>query len=276
VFAFGGSVMWGMGAPDWGTLPAHLQATLSRELARPVCVVNFGERGHVSTQGVIQLIWQLQRGAIPDLVIFLDGVNDAVAGRIYRRAGLHMDTPQMAGRLEGTLGRRLLESSRLHALVRTVVAAPPSAQRRRRASQPAADDSLAREIVAVYLVNHRIVSALAERYGFRFEFFWQPHIRAGRKPLAPEERRIRTVDSARTRDSVLILTFRHAQRAAGAVEHLTFLGDVFDGERSLTYIDSHHITPDANRLVAERIMEVVRESRERQRVPTAQSAPAGS
>ena len=69
VFVLGGSTVWGTGAADWNTLPAHLQTELQRVSARPVCVVNFGESAWVSTQSVLQLLLQLQAGNVPDLVI---------------------------------------------------------------------------------------------------------------------------------------------------------------------------------------------------------------
>jgi hypothetical protein len=76
VFLFGGSSMWGWGAPDWGTIPAYLQSGLGAVIKKPVCTVNYGEIGNVSTQELIKLILQLQAGNFPDLVIFYDGVND--------------------------------------------------------------------------------------------------------------------------------------------------------------------------------------------------------
>src|SRR5262249_10483737 len=79
VFAFGGSTMWGTGSPDWGTIPAYLQAGLEALRGKSVCVMNFGESAFVSTQGVIQLILELQSGNVPHLVIFYDGVNDVYA-----------------------------------------------------------------------------------------------------------------------------------------------------------------------------------------------------
>ncbi|MEM7352260.1 MAG: hypothetical protein AAF657_15775, partial [Acidobacteriota bacterium] len=64
IFAFGGSAMWGQGAPDDRTIPAFLQTELT-EPGRSVQVENFGERGHVATQSLIRLILELQAGRVP-------------------------------------------------------------------------------------------------------------------------------------------------------------------------------------------------------------------
>ena len=65
----------------------------------PVCVVNFGESGFVSTQGVIQLILELQSGNIPDLVIFYDGVNDVYAAYQSGRP-THQNFDKIAAKFE--------------------------------------------------------------------------------------------------------------------------------------------------------------------------------
>jgi hypothetical protein len=68
-----------VGAPDWGTIPAYLQEELEERFNGAVCVVNYGEDGFASTQEVILLLIELQRGNVPDAVIFYDGVNDVTA-----------------------------------------------------------------------------------------------------------------------------------------------------------------------------------------------------
>src|SRR5262245_30798240 len=77
IFVFGGSTLWGMGARDDFTIPSYLAKFLAEEVpdAR-VEVTNFGELGYVSTQEVLSLEIALQRGDVPDIVIFYDAIND--------------------------------------------------------------------------------------------------------------------------------------------------------------------------------------------------------
>ncbi len=101
VFAFGGSTMWGTGARDGETIPAYLQAGLQAIQDGPVCVVNFGESGYVSTQSLITLITELQAGHVPDWVIFYDGINDTVAAYQTGKAGTHQNEGEIAARARG-------------------------------------------------------------------------------------------------------------------------------------------------------------------------------
>src|SRR5215813_15469576 len=71
VFMFGGSTMWGLGAGDDSTIPS-IFAEEAKNKGINCEVVNFGQYAYVSTQEVIELTLQLQKGNIPDIVIFYD------------------------------------------------------------------------------------------------------------------------------------------------------------------------------------------------------------
>src|SRR5262245_52514960 len=76
VFFFGGSTTVGVG-PDWTTIPSYLQEELRRGAGnRPIYVYNFGCDSFFSTQERILFQQLLLANAVPDMVIFLDGVND--------------------------------------------------------------------------------------------------------------------------------------------------------------------------------------------------------
>src|SRR5205823_8873814 len=100
VFAFGGSTMWGTGSPDWGTIPSYLQTGIEKLKNGPICVVNFGESGYMSTQSVIELMLQLQSGNIPNMTLFFDGVADIYTAYQSGRSGMHENFDQVAARFE--------------------------------------------------------------------------------------------------------------------------------------------------------------------------------
>jgi hypothetical protein len=119
--------MWGTGSPDWSTIPSYLQTGITKLKNGPICVVNFGESGYMSTQSVIELMLQLQSGNIPHVTLFFDGVADVYTAYQAGRAGVHENFGQIAAKLErrgvpkkGPL-LELLESSRLHSLVVSLV-----------------------------------------------------------------------------------------------------------------------------------------------------------
>jgi hypothetical protein len=80
IFVFGGSTTFGYGLPDWQTLPSHLQDGFSRGSARPVRVYNFGVGWYYSTQERILFEKLLFQGHVPDIAIFVDGLNDLPRG----------------------------------------------------------------------------------------------------------------------------------------------------------------------------------------------------
>ena len=59
VFMFGGSAMWGEGAPDTQTIPSYLLQEIKQKLGNSACVINFAESAWTSTQSLIALIAEI-------------------------------------------------------------------------------------------------------------------------------------------------------------------------------------------------------------------------
>jgi hypothetical protein len=264
VFAFGGSTMWGTGSPDWGTIPAYLQADFAALRHGPVCVMNFGESAFVSTQGVIELIMLLQSGNVPDLVIFYDGVNDVYAAYQSGRP-THQNFNQIAAKLEGQNpppsivdGIKSANSFRLlERLVAKLGQEPPNSQELITYKTMGVDTAtLSDSVVETYLSNYKVVNALAQEYGFRFFFFWQPVISIGHKPLTSEEQ-----DMKREMEPALVelyeAVYRRVKRAADNCEHPHYIAEIFDSLDSGIWIDFGHVTPVGNRLIAEKMFGVI-------------------
>lgn len=73
VFLLGGSTTFGHGVGDDDTIAAHLQKQLGDDYA----VFNFGTGAYDQTREIDRLLYQLRQGYRPDVVIFLDGLNDS-------------------------------------------------------------------------------------------------------------------------------------------------------------------------------------------------------
>jgi len=114
---------------------------------------------------------------------------------------------------------------------------------------------LSQAIVQRYFGNYVTVSALAAQYGFRYEFFFQPIISIGSKPLTGEEltmkRRWEHDDPAL---SALCTATYQAARESPKYPHYRNLMHVFDGYAPLVWIDEYHVTPVGNQLIAEAIL----------------------
>jgi lysophospholipase L1-like esterase len=262
IYTFGGSAMWGWGAPDWGTIPAYLQQEVESPSRPSICVVNYGEQAFVSTQELIQLQLRLAAGDVPDVVLFYSGVNDVFAADQVGGPILHQNLQDIATRFDRTepsLLRWLLARNAVR-LGRMVSSQLGLMRGNRPQTMPEKSTAeLADGIIDTYLRGYETVDALSERFGFRYAFFWQPHILAGDKPLTPEERDMpeglgwvvtlspRIVELfSRTYDRIAIEAAQH--------EHMYYLGDVFDETETQVWIDTWgHVTPEGNRLVAERM-----------------------
>jgi lysophospholipase L1-like esterase len=267
VFFFGGSTAWGLGSPDWGTIPAYLREELATVLRRPVCMRNFGELGWVSTQDLIQLERELQAERVPDLAIFYGGVNDVVMGYQHGEPGLHWELRKITERLErpddedrgGGLSELRWRSNLYRLAVKVKTPAPPPVDSVVTHTSRAGfvSDSVADQVVALYLNNYRLAAALGRTYGFGVQFFWQPNVIGDPKPLTSEENAYRTGE----RIAPLIeKVIPRVQSMAPTHPHVHDLTRVFAGLADLVYVDWHHITPEGNRLVAQAMLDRLRQS----------------
>ena len=269
VFAFGGSTMWGTGSPDWGTIAAYLQAGLEALRDEPVCVVNFGDTAYVSTQSLIELLIQLQSENVPDLVIFYDGVNDVHAAYQSGQAGVHQNLSQIAAKFEGSEAQKRyslvewLKASSAFSLLKRIVTRlkveVPEASPKLTTYQTMGIDtySLADSVAQTYLSNYKIVEALAQEYGFKYYFFWQPVISIGEKSLTKEEQNMRfRMDPALV--SLFDAVYRDIELAALEYENLYYVAHVLDEQDSLIWIDEYHVTPVGNQLIASEMLDVIK------------------
>ena len=87
IFTFGGSTMWGEGSRDDYTIASWLQRFIYQTPYR-VGITNLGQDAYVSTQEVLLLLEQLQKGNIPDIAVFYDGFNDSGSAMSSGTAGV--------------------------------------------------------------------------------------------------------------------------------------------------------------------------------------------
>ena len=103
----------------------------------------------------------------------------------------------------------------------------------------------------------RSLEALASGYGFRPLMIWHPYLLSGEKPRTEEEEVIvRAVDNEFPDIAAAI---RSAYRAAHArrVPGFYNLSDIFAASRETVFIDAGHLNPAGNRIVADRLYDLV-------------------
>lgn len=255
IWMFGGSTVYGAGVPDWATLPSQLSAALNSAGASCVTVSNFGVEGYTTNQELILLMEQLKAGRHPDLVIFYDGINDsATADPPDGPIRAHYLYESIKSRIEGSLGKQLIDSVRQSYAARIIGLALTGLGRRGASALPVSD--LRQETVAVlnnYEANLQVVKALSKAYSFHIRCFWQPSLYYGQKPLVPFEKRKVDDLGKDPRDVTIRAASEEAERRSKTTPDFIFLGHVFDSVQDPVYIDQVHLGPLGNKLVADAI-----------------------
>jgi lysophospholipase L1-like esterase len=278
ILCFGGSTMMGMGARDDATIPAILARRLAA-LGYDVAVINYGQLGHNSTQEMITLQQLLKSDERVDIAIFCDGVNEMACAEQTGRADRLFNEARRRAEFN------LLSADRRRDLVAAALmaAAPRTVRRLRRwtglplrgplahveAELTRADiTGLARQVIAAYAANLRLVRLLAREYRFEPLFFWQPVITTKKIKTRDEQHWVNDYTSdPRLRlqlyDAIVAERRRCSELvyAADAID----LSALFDECAEPVYIDLYHLSETGNAAIAEAMLPFVAAAANRRR-----------
>jgi len=195
VFVFGGSTTFGTGAADDETIPAFLQKYLREEMGPTVDAYNFGVGAYYSSQELINF-WRLARqGDFPDLVVFVDGLNDYFqttedtahsgyyrtfeAARVSLLKQLQLDRGSLwhlAAAVELSPVFRFVENLKQHQLPTETPGAENLNEGKRTVLRTfdAADEKHVVDVTNRLLNNFRLASGMADSIGAESAFIVQP------------------------------------------------------------------------------------------------------
>jgi lysophospholipase L1-like esterase len=262
VWVFGGSTVYGIGTPDWATIPSYLSRELNTDPTACVEVTNLGAEGYVTNQEVILLSQQLKAGRKPDIAIFYDGINESLVGSFSPGIPTaHWNFDMIKNRVGMGPGSKLvlLNSSHLFQLIKLLL--ENYGQNGLPTFSDAELTAKAQATLENYETNLRFVHLLASAYGFKTYFFWQPTLAYGAKPLAPFEQELKEARSEELGGRVhrgLKAVYKEAEARSAASESFFFLGHVFDKVQELIYVDEFHLDPQGNQIIAQAIAQTVR------------------
>ena len=174
IFAFGGSTMWGDGSRDNFTIPSWLSKMIEYDSLAPFHITNFGNSAYTRTHENILLIRELQKGNIPDIVIFYDGVNDVISCGFHHEVGIPQKAKnrKMEFNVRQDKSKLILMLARSTFTLRLINLMRP--KKKFRNLENADISSLSMDFVNHYLQNVKISNALAKEYGFECINYWQP------------------------------------------------------------------------------------------------------
>jgi lysophospholipase L1-like esterase len=262
VWVFGGSTVYGIGTPDWATIPSYLSRELNTDPSACVEVTNLGAEGYVTNQEVILLSQQLKAGRKPDVAIFYDGINEALVGGFSPGIPTaHWNFEMIKTRLENGADSKLvlLNNSHLFQLIKLLL--ENYGQKGFPSFSDAELTTRAQATLQNYETNLRFVHLLESAYGFKTYFFWQPTLAYGAKPLAPFEQELKEARSKELGGRVhrgLKAVYQEAETRSAASQSFVFLAHVFDKVQELIYVDEFHLDPRGNQIIAQSIAQALR------------------
>jgi len=255
VFTFGGSTLWGWGGRDDHTIPSYLSKLLHEQGYRAE-VTNYGQLDYVSTQEVIALLRCIQRGEVPDIVLFYDSLNDVFAS--YKNGEAGVSITEGLRRTEFNLNRRpkqLMRVWKQEVLARyfrgfhRLTAGLQRRIRPRTAPLPH-DDALVRQTVRLYEVNLTLVESMGRSYGFDPLFYWQP-VAFSRPYRSPHERY--GAERFSFSEQMLEAVYQRIRRseALNSRPHFHDISALFDDSGEAYYLDGmQHLSEAGNQRVA--------------------------
>lgn len=270
IFMFGGSTTFGIGVPDDQTVASHLQTILNttRDGARPVRIYNFGRGAYYSSQERALFERLLVAGHVPDLAIFLDGLNDfffydgdrpALTGVLEQLMEQTVPAPVGMGVALRPDKRGLAYTTLIDALPvvrllarwrwtppqRNVMLWRPDGEQGRR---PAYDDAAISDwVIARYAANRTLIAAAAAAMGVQAVFVWQP------VPLYKYDLRYHRYQGNFGRYEYLRFGYpRMAEFVHGHPQgtHFVWCADIQEELHELLYVDQVHYSPKMSERVA--------------------------
>jgi hypothetical protein len=238
IFIFGGSTTHGYGVRDSETIPAHLQAILM-PTSPSVSVYNWGRGSYYSTQERILYESLLMRGHVPDVAIFVDGLNEFH----------YFDGPYGREKWEQLVGRQGGYCAGVLLSYLPVMKVLAKYRRDRNPPPPkpfGAEDADA--VIDRYLANRRLIRGASEMYGVKTLCVWQPvptyRCPAGANPFLPNAK-----NWGHWRSGIGYERMNVRRRQGD----MLWLADMHSELYGVCYVDACHYTGAFSRLIAERI-----------------------
>lgn len=241
IFFFGGSTMFGSAVTNTETIPAQfINICKEKKIPANIEVFNYGVPAYYSYQELLLLCQLLFQKLHPDIVIFMDGLNDFKGLNASRQ-----QVPFLNFRYAKTFedmntifsNPRLIDSSNKY----TMTVDPDSLQ------------SYALSSTLNYLSVIGSVQQLSKAFGFKPFFFVQP------VPYYnyPEKNSDTRCDKAPTPQFDLIYPLLKKEAQLGKYDGLCYIGDLLETKPDNPFIDAIHYTPNMNKRIAVTIFEKI-------------------
>lgn len=263
VFMFGGSSMWGSGSNDTYTIPSVLAKELNE--LDSYKVYNYGVNGHMSSNELVNFVLKLKNGERPDYVVFFDGGNDSYSGSFYPgKPDAHLrynhirDSFRFGAKyafdhvLNNFYFLKLYKYYSNKQNVVNTITVPESKLERVRAAAPLTAKN--------WIDNIQFILGLSKLYDFQPIIILQPTIYT-KDTLSQYEMGI-VGDNNNLRLKVaytITYPFMLNEIKKNTNEAIYDFTGVFNGNVKDTFIDSIHLSPYGNEVIAREIATIIKE-----------------
>ena len=172
IFLFGGSTTFGYGVEDNQTIASHLKEYLDSRLNLKINIYNFGRGFYYSTQERILFEQLIVAGYVPDMAIFIDGLND-----FYFYDDRPKNTDDLQHFVDAENISKILSSFPVTQAIgeRKQLSYDRTVNINPKTGKPLYDDpTLIQTVIKRYLTNKKMIEAVSSSYGVKSVFVWQP------------------------------------------------------------------------------------------------------
>jgi|SRR5271157_1247054 len=243
IFVFGGSTALGVGLPDDETIASHLLECAPANRSH-LAVYNFGRSYYFSSQELILFQSLLNAGFVPQVAVFIDGINDfgtpdgqPAFGANFRRFMAAQAGPSLLYNLPVVwAAHRLRDHWRKPQPLKATDYADPAALQR---------------VIDRWLANKRMIELMASGFGVRTIFVWQP------APMYKYDFRydpFPAEDFGTNRRAEYGYPLMENLRAQGKLgDNVLWLADMQQNKHENLYVDSFHYTAAFSKEIAAQI-----------------------
>lgn len=253
IFVFGGSTTFGYGVADGDTIVSHLQDMLRERLPyKNIAMYNFGRGFYYSSQERALFEKLLASGQVPDMAIFINGMNEfAQIGKAER--------PQFTPELEEVFTKERYQNYLLNLPLISRLRSLFSHQSEEPQSQT--DESEAKQIqiqggIHRYVSNKKMIQAASEAFGVEPIFIWQP------VPFYKFDLKYHPFSKSRNWQSVEIVGEAYHAMSRYTNQHemgenFLYLADMQNTAAEPLYVDAVHYTGAMSKEIGTKIFQFV-------------------
>ena len=165
IFVFGGSTVFGYGVADNETIAGNLRRILRETSNKKLAVYNFGRCSYMSTQERILLEQLIMSGNIPDLAIFIDGLNDFAHHQGV--PGFTKDLTKFMNDGEKPAYKKLIEAL---PVTKFFLGTGESRAEKNEGNFP----QTVSDVISRYKTNKKIIEVISREFHIKTLFVWQP------------------------------------------------------------------------------------------------------